>query len=121
MSQTRRDMQLKAAVLALLLSVCAFATDVTGKWNAIAKGPGGDIGFVFTITQTGTKLTGSAHSQLNGDVPIKSGKVQGDAISFTVQNDQFKAVHKGTVSGDEMKLTVEISGQKMEMMAKREK
>lgn len=97
------------------------ATDVTGKWNATTQSPDGQtMQLVFTLKQDGNKVTGTVTGPM-GDMPISEGTIDGDNISFTVATDQFKVVHKGTVSGDEMKLTADMGDQKFQMTAKREK
>lgn len=113
-------MKLKAVMLALLMTVCALAADVTGKWKATTQGPDGEMQLVFNLKQDSGAVTGTVESPM-GEMPVSEGKIDGDNISFTVATDQFKIVHKGTVSGDEMKLKVEIGEQTMEMTAKRAK
>lgn len=108
------------AVFALTLS----AADVTGTWKASMEGGGGgDVTFVFKVD--GTKLTGTASSEMSGEVPITEGKLDGNNISFTVtinaNGEEMKISHKGTVSGNEMKLTIQFAGmdQTMQMTAKK--
>ena len=113
-------MKLKAMITFLLLAACAFAADVTGKWTASVQGPDGDMQLVFNLKQDGTKISGTAESPM-GPMTISDGKLDGDAIEFTVKSDQFEVVHKGTVNGDEMKLKVEMGDRAMEMVAKRAK
>ncbi len=98
----------------------AFAADVTGKWKATTQSPDGQsMQLTFNLKQDGEKLTGAVESQM-GEMPISDGKVTGDAITFTVEMGEMKIVHKGTVSGNDMKLKVEIGDQTMDMTAKRE-
>ena len=104
--------------MTLLLAVSAFAADVTGKWKATTEGPNGQMEITFDLKADGNKLTGTATGPM-GQVPISEGKLDGDKISFTVETDQFKVTHKGTVSGDEMKLEVNIGDETMQMTAKR--
>jgi len=113
-------MKLKAAILILLMTVCAFAADVTGKWKATTQGPDGAMQLTFNLKQDGGAVTGTVESPM-GEMAVSEGKIDGDNISFTVATDQFKVVHKGTVSGDEMKLKVDIGDQQMEMTATRVK
>lgn len=113
-------MKLLAVFATLMLAVAAFAADVTGKWKATSEGPNGQMDIVFDLKADGNKLTGTATTPM-GEMPISEGTVDGDNITFTVAADQFKVVHKGTVSGDEMKLKVEMGDQTMEMTAKRVK
>jgi hypothetical protein len=73
---------------------------------------------IFNLKAEGKTVTGTSTSPM-GESPISDGTIDGDNISFTVATDQFKVVHKGTVSGNEMKLKVEIGDQTIEMTAKR--
>ena len=107
-------MRIAAALMTLLLTVSAFAADATGKWKASMEGPNGQMELTFNLKAEGGKLTGTM-----GELPISDGKVDGDNVQFTVETDQFKVVHKGTISGNDMKLKVEIGDQTMEMTAKR--
>lgn len=108
-----------AAVLTMVLAVSAFAADVTGKWKASIEGPQGPMDLMFTFKTEGDKVTGTVASPM-GDLPLSDVKVDGDQIAFTVATDQFSVVHKGTVVGDEMKLTVDMMGEAREMVAKRQ-
>ncbi len=112
-------MKLIATVFALALAVSAQAADVAGKWKASAPSPDGStMDLVFTFKVDGDKLTGSVASAM-GDMPISEGTVKDDAITFTVEMDDFKIVHKGTVSGDTMALKVLMGEQGFDMTAKR--
>jgi hypothetical protein len=104
------------------LSVCfvfaaltlAWAADVNGKWTAQVPGRDGQTReLTFTFKAEGEKLTGSMSGQ-QGDSEITDGKISGDQISFTVkiniQGNERKFLSKGTVSGDEMKVTRTIEG-----------
>jgi hypothetical protein len=107
------------ALLALVMGAVAMAEDVSGAWKASMQGPDGQsMELTFNLKADGAKLTGTVTSPM-GELPISEGKVDGDKIEFTVETDQFKVVHKGTFTGDTMKLTVDIGDQKMEMTAKR--
>jgi hypothetical protein len=49
-----------------------------------------------------------------GKSEIKDGKIEGDTLSFTIhagyQGNDLELHYKGKVSGDEIKLSVEIAG-----------
>jgi|SRR5579884_564124 len=114
-------MKFTSAVLALFFAVTALAADVTGKWNGTTQTPDGqDMTIVFTFKMDGDKLSGTAEGPM-GEAPITEGRLDGDSISFTVEMNEMKIVHTGTVSGDEMKLKVNIGDQTMDMTAKRVK
>jgi hypothetical protein len=107
------------ALLAVVLGAVALAEDVSGAWKASMQGPDGQsMELTFNLKADGAKLTGTVTTPM-GEMPISEGKVDGDKIEFTVETDQFKVVHKGTFTGDTMKLTVDMGDQKMEMTAKR--
>jgi hypothetical protein len=118
------------------LSVCfviaaltlAWAADVNGKWTAQVPGRDGQTReLTFNFKAEGEKLTGTMSGQ-RGDSEIAEGKINGDQISFTVkinlQGTERKFLYKGTISGDEMKVTRTIEGGNMppqEFTAKRVK
>ena len=112
-------MRLALSVLAVIMAASAMAADVTGKWKASAQGPDGQtMEIVFTFKADGATLAGSVLSPM-GEAPITEGKLEGDAISFTVDVGDFKILHKGSVSGDNMKLKVEMGDQSFDMAATR--
>lgn len=103
----------------------AYAADISGTWKAAVDTPNGPLETVFQFKVDGSKLTGTAANQFSGELPIQDGKLDGDSISFLVtanfNGNDFKLNYKGKVSGDEIKLTVEVTGmdRTFEMTAKR--
>ena len=113
--------------LALLLSVAAYAADVTGKWTAEVAGRNGQTRTQnFTFNADGAKLTGTLGGP-QGDTAIADGKIDGDNISFTVTREfngnSMKLSYTGAVSGDEIKMkqTREGADRVQEFTAKRAK
>ena len=101
----------------------AAAADVAGKWKAQIPGRGGNTNeTTFNFKTDGDKLTGTMENP-RGSVDIQDGKVSGDSISFVVvrkmQDNEMKINYKGTISGDELKLTMEVNGNAREVTAKR--
>src|SRR5215204_4021763 len=104
--------------LLLVVTIGAFAADVTGKWSYEQQGRGGGPARQVTITlkQDGNKLTGEVPGfGRGGDAPppptqIQNGKIDGDKVSFEVvrqfQDQKMTTKYDGTVSGSEMKLKV---------------
>lgn len=102
-------------VLALILAaVQASAANFSGKWNIPATGPRRGP-TVLVLNQVGTRITGyiipprgvSTGSPANADV--LGGKAEGESISFylwTGLDKPLKSYYKGTMSGDEIVLTV---------------
>ena len=116
---------LMTLLVTLLVAAPLLAADVGGKWTASVEGPNGDkMDIAFDFKVDGSKLTGTVKDPM-GEGAISEGKVDGDSISFVVARDfggnDMKILHKGTVSGDEMKLTVEFGDRKFEFVAKRAK
>jgi len=112
-------------VLLIVVAALLLAADISGKWSGDMPGRGGDMSpATFTFTTEGDKLTGSMTGP-QGDVPLQDGKVTGDQISFSTTLDfggnSVKIVYKGTVSGDQIKMTRERegSGQPREFTIKR--
>jgi hypothetical protein len=111
-------MRIGAALVAFALALAAFGTDVAGKWKASIDGPNGAMEITFDLKVDGAKVTGKAISE-TGEVPITEGTLDGDKICFTVESDQVKVVHKGTIAGNEMRLKVEMGDNTTEVVAKK--
>ncbi len=112
-------MKFLIALLVVFLSIPALAADVNGKWKASIQDPNGqNMEIIFNLKVDGEKVTGTADSPM-GNNTITEGKLVGDAISFTVDTGDMKIFHKGTVSGDEMKLKVELPDNTVDMTAMR--
>jgi hypothetical protein len=82
-SRTKK-MKIVTAVLVLFLTLPAFAADPTGKWKAAMQGPDGEMQLTFNFKLDGDKVTGTVEGPM-GEMPITEGKMEGDAISFTVE------------------------------------
>ena len=99
-----------------LMTVAAFAADVTGNWTAQISGQDGNAMTInYTFKQDGTKLTGTVTGP-GGDLPIKDGKIEGDKISFNIifngGNGDMKVDNSGTIkSADEISITVKVNDQ----------
>ena len=114
------------AGMLLLLAAGAQAADVSGKWSGDVPGRGGDTTpATFTFKADGEKLTGSM-SGPQGELPLQDGKVSGSQVSFTTTIDaggnSIKILYKGTLSGDQLKMTRQReggSGQAREFTLKR--
>jgi hypothetical protein len=115
----------QSAALAAILAVAAWGAEITGKWKAEFETPDGNTRTsIFNLKADGATLTGTVESP-RGQSEIQDGKVAGNEISFAVVRNfggnDVKMIYKGAVSGDEMKLKVEIEGgdRSFEMTAKR--
>ena len=114
---------MKLIVLGLLLSIAAFAADVTGTWKGSAETPNGTIERTFVFKVDGNKLTGETTSNMMGKSVIENGKVDGDNLSFSImikiQDDEVKIDYKGKVDGKQIKLTAETPNGAIEYIVKK--
>ena len=114
------------AGMLLLLAAGAQAADVSGKWSGDVPGRGGDTTpATFTLKVDGEKLTGSMTGP-QGELSLQEGKVSGSQVSFSTTIDaggnSIKILHKGSLSGDQLKMTRQRdggSGQAREFTLKR--
>ena len=107
-------LMMAVAVLGMALAT-AMAADVDGKWISEREGRGGEtMTTTFTFKADGSNLTGTVSSPMGGDNPISDGKIDGDNISFVVKmemmGNEMTMKYKGTVAGDEIKMTMEFEG-----------
>lgn len=90
------------------LTSLLFAADITGKWTSDS---GGGPRWVFNFKSDGGKVTGTMVGSDGKERPINEGKLEGDAISFSVdsewQGEPVKLLVTGKVSGDEMELRID--------------
>jgi uncharacterized protein YdeI (BOF family) len=105
----------------LLMAGSAFAADIDGKWTGEIVGQNMEIAFTFKAE--GNKLTGT-HIVNEQETAIEEGKIEGNNISFTVtlnMGQEMKIPHKGSIIGDEIKMTYEMMGQSGEILVKKAK
>jgi len=83
------------------------AVDVTGTWKTDFDSLIGHQYYTFTFKLEGTKLTGSAKSQVGDrtrEAELTEGKVEGDAISFvellTFGDREIRITYTGKLSGN---------------------
>ena len=97
-----------------VLTMAAFAADLSGTWKATAEGPQGSMERTFVFKVDGAKLTGETTSSMLGKSTITDGKIDGDNFSFTItanlQGTEMKLNYKGKVTGNEIKVTSSVVG-----------
>jgi len=103
-----------ASLLVLFFASLGAAADVSGKWSGDVPGRGGDTTpTTFMFKADGDKLTGTMTGS-QGEVPLEDGKVSGDQIAFSTTlnfgGNSIKILYKGTVSGDQIKMTRQREG-----------
>jgi hypothetical protein len=97
----------------VLISMLAFAHDISGKWTFQVETQLGSGSPTFVFKQSGEKLTGTYNGTF-GTAEL-TGKVTGDDIEFffeaMIQDQKAKIVYKGKIeSPGTMKGTVDFSG-----------
>ncbi len=100
---------LSAMLLGVLTSLLV-AADISGKWSGKSEeGPE----WVFNFKADGAKLTGTMVGSDGKERPINDGKLEGDALSFSVDSEwqgmAIKLVMKGKVSGEKINLRVDTN------------
>jgi enterochelin esterase-like enzyme len=98
-----------------VFSLPALAEDVSGTWKAEFDTVRGLQKYTFTLKQDGTKLTGKASVELDGEsreVELKEGTVDGDTVSFVevleFQGNELRITYTGKLSGDAITFTREV-------------
>jgi hypothetical protein len=102
------------ACLMLMMTAAVYGADVSGKWSGDVPGRGGDTTpTTFTFKVDGDKLTGTM-TAAQGELPLQEGKMSGNQISFSTTFDaggnSIKILYKGTLSGDQLKMTRQREG-----------
>lgn len=107
-------MLMKAIVAMMAMTVAVLAADINGNWKGTAEGPNGTLERKFTFKVDGTKLTGETESEFTGKSRIEDGKVEGEAVSFTIkaniQGNDVTLEYSGTATASGFKMTSKIAG-----------
>lgn len=118
----------RGIVVAAVAAVAQYAfADASGTWTASFETQVGTQNYTYELHVQGATLTGTAKSNLVGEVKLADGKVDGNKISF-VENAKFqdmelRIVYSGTLTSDnEMKLSRNVADLATEeLVAKRVK
>lgn len=113
-------MKKSLAVISGLLAITAMVmlgADIDGKWTRETQGKGGPQTQTLTLKADGSKLTGTLEGGgggKGGPAQISDGTIEGSNVSFKVVREfggnSITQNFKGTVSGAELKLTIEGAG-----------
>ncbi len=110
----KRNILILSAALLLLVG-SALAQDIAGEWEMTTSGGrggrGGGQAQTFTIEQDGEKITVTMEGRMGertGEGTIKENKIE---WTFTMETPRgnMKMVYTGTVDGDSMSGTAEMS------------
>ena len=98
-----------------LFSLSALAADITGTWKAEFNTQRGLQKYTFALKQDGTKVTGKANVEREGEkreAELKDGKVEGDTVTFVeplkIQDNEVNITYTGKISGNEIKFTRKV-------------
>jgi hypothetical protein len=89
-----------------LATISTAVTDYSGKWSGTSP----EMGMVYAVLQQdGAKLTGSAGPSETRQLPITTGKADGDHLVFDVKMGGGTMHFDLTASGVELRGTVQLS------------
>lgn len=119
-----KRVSLLSLVIVVVLSLTAWAADVSGTWEMTSQGRQGEMTRDITIAQDGNSITVTMPpGPRGGDPMVGKGTIDGDAIAWTITREtprgEMTMIYKGTVTGDTMKGTVTIMDNEMEWTAKK--
>ncbi len=107
----------------LLISVPAFAAGVDGKWTGTIDSPNGPVQVNYEFKSAGKTVTGTTMGPDGSVLPLKSVKLEGNKISFSLDLDFGQGPttfnYTGVVEGGEMKLHSEFMGQPIDFTLKK--
>lgn len=96
-------MRQSVLLLAFSLSVSAFAADVSGKWNVVAKDPGGnEIKAELNLKADGAKLTGTMGGP-DGTIQLESVEFKESVLTYKLDYAGTPVSVKMTLEGDKLK------------------
>ena len=119
----KRKFLMTAVLMGCLLVAVAAIADLSGKWTSTFNAPDGtSIPLTYTFKVDGSKLTGTLEAA-GSEVPIDSGMVKEDNVSFNVTVQGVTYAHKGKyyTAGDSIGVDVNYDGNKSHMTMKRAK
>src|SRR5262252_8515966 len=96
-------------------SLSAFAADISGTWKVEFNTQRGLQKYTFTLKQDGTKVTGKANVEREGEkreAELKEGRVEGDTVTFVeplkIQDNEINVLYTGKIATDEIKFTRKV-------------
>lgn len=111
-------MPMKLLTLLLAFATCALPTsaaDVSGTWKAEFQTQRGLQKYTFNLKQDGTKVTGKASVDRDGEkreVEFKDGTFEGNTVRFVeplkIQDRDIEITFTGTLSGNEIQFTRKV-------------
>jgi len=116
---------LAALAIVAILSLAAWAVDVSGTWEMSSPGRDGAIMTRdITIVQEGNKIKVTMPGRPGGDPITGEGTIEGNAIEWKIvrqgrDGQEMTMTYKGTVDGAAMKGTFAMMDREIEWTAKK--
>jgi hypothetical protein len=116
---------LSALAILAVLSLAAWAVDVSGTWEMSTPGrDGAMMTRDITIVQEGNKIKVTMPGRPGGDPITGEGTLEGNAIEWKIvrmgrDGQEMTMTYKGTVEGNTMKGTTKRMDQDIEWTAKK--
>src|ERR1044072_9096495 len=115
-SQPNIMMKTQLTLLALAVaSLSALAVDISGTWKAEFDTQRGLQKYTFALKQDGTKVTGKASVEREGEkreAELKDGQIDGDTVTFIeplkIQDNKVAITYTGKISTNEIKFTPNV-------------
>ena len=117
----KRKLLLTALLIGCVFAAIAVIADLSGKWTGTFNAPDGNqYPLIYSFKLDGGNLTGTLDAG-GMSVPIDSGMVKGDDVSFSVNVQGVTYSHKGKYfsAGDSVALDVTFEGNKSHLQLKR--
>ena len=96
-------MRKSVLLLAFSLAVSAFAADISGKWNVVAKDPGGnEIKAELNLKNEGAKLTGTMGGP-DGAIQLESVEFKDNVLTYKLDHAGTPVAVKMTLDGDKLR------------------
>jgi len=110
----KKRLLLIGSVLAAAAVFAFAAGGIDGKWTAEVQGKNGTTTQTLTLKSSGMNLTGSLDNGRGMPTEISEGMIHDTDVTFkivrTFQDNKITTSYKGTLSGDELKLTGTTEG-----------
>ena len=111
------------ALSLLLVAGIAYGADIDGTWTGEMDMMGQTMPISYTFKAEGNVLTGTTPI-MDQEYKIQDGKIDGNNISFSVVmnfGQEMKVDYKGTLSGNDLKLSWDMMGTPTEVVLKKAK
>lgn len=102
----------KLILVIVLMTSCAIAADLTGRWSGHFRVSGGDhdVPQLLILKQNGNKLTGSGGPGDSEQYPLENGVINGDQARFQITTGEWKFSYNLKLAASSMTGELELTG-----------